>query len=79
MRVLFCIRVVVIETVLYINCCTDDSTIPLNFVEIKQCVFPLFVSVFMILNMEVKVKYRFVCLCAVLCKDFYINTKNFSV
>jgi hypothetical protein len=42
MRVLFCIGEVVIETVLCINCCTDDSTISLNFVEIKQCIFPFF-------------------------------------
>jgi len=79
MYVLFCIGEVVIENILYINYCTDDSTISHNFVEIKQCIFPFFVSVFTILNIEVKVMYRFVCLYAVLCKDFYINTRNFSV
>jgi hypothetical protein len=40
--VLFCIGEVVIETVLCINCCIDDSTISLNFVEITRCTFPVF-------------------------------------
>lgn len=28
---------VIIDTVFYINFCTDDSRIPLNFVEVRRC------------------------------------------
>ena len=35
-----CIGEVIIGTVLYINSCTDDSTISLNFMEVRQCIFP---------------------------------------
>jgi len=44
--------------------------ISLNFVEIRICIFRFFVNLFMILNMDVRLKYRFVCLYAVLCKDW---------
>jgi hypothetical protein len=57
---------VIIVTVLYINCCTDDSTISLNFVEFRRCIFPFFVSVFMTLS---KSEVQFICLNVVLCKD----------
>jgi len=32
---------VIIETVLYIDCCTDDSMISLKFVEVRWCEFPV--------------------------------------
>jgi len=37
---LFCIGEVIIETVLYINSYTDDSTISLNLMEVRRCIFP---------------------------------------
>ena len=35
-----CIGEEIIETLFYINCCTDYSTISLNFVEVRRRVFP---------------------------------------
>ena len=59
---------VIIESVSCINCYIDDSAMSLNFVEIRQCIFPFFVRVFMILNMDVRVKCQFICWYPVSCK-----------
>ena len=42
-----CIGEVIIGTELYINCCTDDSTISLNLVEVRRCIFSFLRASFM--------------------------------
>jgi hypothetical protein len=37
-----CIGGIIIESVLCIDCCSDDSTILINFVEVRRCEFPFF-------------------------------------
>jgi hypothetical protein len=42
-----CVGEVIIETELYINCCADDSTILLNFVEVRRCIFSFLLTFFL--------------------------------